>query len=365
MLTYPVAHIDLAAVQHNLARVKECAPTSHIMSVIKANAYGHDAVEVAHALSGSDAFAVARLAEGLALREAGFKQAIVILEGVQYEDDLRLASEHTLSLVFHHWSQIELINSVTLNQPLSFCWLMLETGMNRLGLATEKVPEAMTLLTTSQAVSGDIGIMSHFANADEIGHKHNQKQLTKFKQLCEQYPTSPMSIANSAAILSLPESHGDWVRPGLVLYGISPFETQSASELNLKPVMKLMATLTSIQQLEVGDKVGYGGQWCAHAATKVGIVNIGYADGYSRQLSNTGKVLIHGQYANVIGRVSMDMIAVDLAEIKNVSVGDEVTLWGGGELAVETVAGYANTIAYELVSQVNPRVIRKYYHGKN
>ena len=242
---------------------------------------------------------------------------------------------------------------------------MLETGMNRLGLAIEKAPEAMTLLAKSPAIVGDIGIMSHFANADEIGHEHNQKQLTLFKQFCEQYPTSPTSIANSAAILSLPKSHGDWVRPGLMLYGISPFDTQSASELNLKPVMKLMATLTSIQQLEAGDKVGYGGQWCAHAATKVGIVNIGYADGYSRQLSNTGIVLIHGQQANVIGRVSMDMIAVDLAEIENVSVGDNVTLWGDDNLDVETIASKANTISYELVSQVNSRVIRKYHYGEN
>jgi len=359
---YPVAKIDLVALKHNLSRVKQLAPDCQVMSVIKANAYGHGAEKVAHALVESDAFAVARLDEGLRLRESGITKPIVILEGVNTEEGLHKAAEHSLSLVFHHESQINLLVTTQLKSPLSFCWLMVETGMHRLGLAMDKCENALTQLSSSSNIADQVGLMSHFANADTVDDSRNTQQLTHLKQLMTQYEL-PTSMANSAAILSYPDSHGDWLRPGLMLYGISPFEDQSAKELDLKPVMQLESKITAIQDLKASDQVGYGGDWTAQQATRIAIVSIGYGDGYSRQLSNKGLVVIQDQIAVVIGRVSMDMIAIDISKLGNVNVGDKVILWGDENLAVETIAELANTIPYELVCQVSERVIRE-YHGE-
>lgn len=363
MQTYPVAKIDLAALKHNLSRVKQLSPKNRVMSVIKANGYGHGAVEVSKALAESDAFAVARVSEGIQLRDSGIKQPIVILEGVNSPSDLQSAADYSLSLVFHHWSQIELATTIQLSKPLSFCWLMVETGMHRLGLSTEKLDDAIRLLSDSSNISDQIGLMSHFANADIIGDPRNQQQLNKLKQLINKH-NMPTSMANSAAILSLPESHGDWLRPGLMLYGISPFEHQSAEDLDLVPVMQLKSVVTAIQKLNAGDQVGYGGDWIAKQVTRIAIVSIGYGDGYSRQLSNTGSVLIQSKIAAVLGRVSMDMIAIDISNINEVSIGDEVILWGAQLLSVEQLALQAKTIPYELVCQVNERVIREYHNGE-
>ena len=359
MQNYPVAKIDLAALKHNLSRVKQRAANSQIMSVIKANAYGHGAIKVAHALAESDAFAVARLDEGLQLREAGITQPIVILEGVNTEVDLHIASEQSLSLVFHHESQINLLMTTELEKPLRFCWLMVETGMHRLGLAMEKCESALEQLSSSSNIVDQVGLMSHFACADTIDDPRNKEQLENLKQL-NAYGDIPTSMANSAAILSYPDSYCDWLRPGLMLYGISPFEDQSAKDLDLKPVMQLQSQITAIQVLKAGDQVGYGGDWTAEHETRIAIVSIGYGDGYSRQLSNKGSVIIHGQVAAVIGRVSMDMIAIDISKLGNINVGDKVILWGCKHLAVETIADLANTIPYELVCQVSERVKREY-----
>jgi len=361
--SYPIANIDLTALKHNLSRVKQHAPNSRVMSVIKANAYGHGAIEVANALGDSDAFAVARLDEALRLRESGITKAIVILEGVNSEVDLHKAAEQSLSLVFHHDSQINLLMTTQLETPLSFCWLMVETGMHRLGLAMEKCEGALEQLSTSPNILDQVGLMSHFANADTIADPRNTQQLTHLKQLVSQ-DNIPTSMANSAAILSYPASHGDWLRPGLMLYGISPFEDQSAQDLGLKPVMQLQSQITAIQEIKSGDQVGYGGDWTAQQETRIAIVSIGYGDGYSRQLSNAGRVLLNDELVDVVGRISMDMIAIDITTLENVNIGDEVTLWGNEQLSVETVADMANTIPYELVCQVSDRVIREYKDGK-
>lgn len=362
MQTYPVATINLSALKHNLSRVKQLAPNSHVMSVIKANAYGHGAVDVAHALAESDAFAVARLAEGVQLRESGIKQPIVILEGVNTASDMVIASEHSLSLVFHNELQIELLTQVSLAKPLCFCWLMVETGMHRLGLPVEKVDDALIALSANENIADSVGLMSHFANADLIGDVRNKQQLEQLNQLALKHGR-PTSMANSAAILSYPESHGHWLRPGLMLYGISPFEDKTAPELGLHTVMNFQSVITAIQALKVGDQVGYGGSWIAESDMKVAIVSIGYADGYSRQLSNSGMVLIQGKRAAVLGRVSMDMIAIDISHLSYATIGDKVTLWGDG-LPVEYIAAQANTISYELVCQVSQRVIREYHNGQ-
>jgi len=360
--SYPVAHINLAALQHNFERVKQLAPNSKIMSAIKADAYGHGALQVAQALHDSDAFAVARLSEGLLLRVAGIQQAIVILEGVSSVADLQTAAENDLSIVFHHPSQLKLITTAQLSKPLSFCWLMVETGMHRLGLSTDRIDDALKVLSSSPNIIGEIGLMSHFANSDLVGDPRNQQQLDTFIECADLYSLKT-SMANSAAIFSFAASHGDWVRPGLMLYGATPFTDKTAQDLGLKPVMQLTSELIAIQPLQVGDKVGYGGSWTAKKTGRIGIVSIGYGDGYSRHLSNVGLVLINNQRVPVIGRVSMDMMAIDLSNLSEASVGDAVIMWGSELLTVDDMAHKANTISYELLCQLNERVKREYHHG--
>lgn len=362
MSAYPVAHINLGALQHNFERVKQLAPNCKIMSVIKADAYGHGAIQVAQALHDSDAFAVARLSEGLRLRAAGIQQAIVILEGVNSVADLQTAADNTLSVVFHHASQLELISTVQLTRPLTFCWLMVETGMHRLGLSTDQLEDALKTLSVSPNVIGEIGLMSHFANSDLVGDARNQQQLDKLMECAEQYDLET-SMANSAAIMSIEASHGDWIRPGIMLYGASPFEDKTAQDLDLKPVMLLRSELIAMHPLQIGDSVGYGGNWSAGKPGYVGIVSIGYGDGYSRHLSNVGSVVIHNQRVAILGRVSMDMIAIDLSDLSDATIGDEVILWGNDLVTVDDMAQQANTISYELLCQLNERVTRDYHHG--
>jgi len=361
--TYPVASIDLAALQHNLKLIKQLAPNSQVISVIKANAYGHGHIEVAQALDNSDAFAVARLSEALELRKAGIKHKIVLLEGVTTAEEIQTAADYDLSLVFHHQTQIKLLEQTKLVKPLSFCWLMIETGMHRLGFDISDVDEILTRLETNEAIAGKIGLMSHFANADLVDDQRNQQQMAMILAVTED--DHSISMANSAAILSFPASHQQWLRPGLMLYGVSPFDDKSATDLGLKPVMQLKSVITSIQQLSKGDQVGYGGDWVALESKTVGIVSIGYGDGYSRHLSGVGQVLINGKHAQVVGRVSMDMICIDLDDRSDVNIGDEVVLWGDKQLPIELVAKQANTIPYELMCQVSGRVKRQYYHGQS
>jgi len=357
--TYPVAHIDIAALKHNLNKVKGFAPDSKVMSVIKANAYGHGDIRVAIALEKSDAFAVARLSEGIHLRQAGIKKNIVLLEGIHDAEQLQLAAENDLSPVFHNRVQIALLSDAELIKPLQFCWLMIETGMHRLGIPKAELPGALTTLTNSHNINGEIGVMTHFANADNPNDYRNKLQMDNLLE-SKEIENVNTAMANSAAIISLPGSHQQWIRPGVMLYGSSPFPDKTADDLGLKPVMKLVAQLIAIEQLQAGEQVGYGGDWQALKGMKVGTVNIGYGDGYSRQLSNKGKVWVHDQLVDVLGRVSMDMICIDLSSIHNVKMGDEVILWGIEQLQIDFIATYANTISYELLCQVNNRVVRQY-----
>lgn len=363
MRSFPVASIDLSALKHNLARVKQLAPNSKVMSVIKANAYGHGSLQVAQALKDSDAFAVARLEEGVKLRRAGIEHPIVLLEGVHSIEQLQQAANHTLSPVFHHQSQLDLLDIVLLDKPLRFCWLMLDSGMHRLGFSPENYSKALAKLTDSSNTVGDIGMLSHFANADIKGDSRNRKQLDKVHAVAQLVGDIELNLANSAAVIALEDSHQNWVRPGLMLYGISPLDELSASEAGLRPAMKLTAQLISVEDVKQGEQVGYGGDWQAPTAMRIGTVNIGYGDGYNRQLSNHGQVLINGHKTDVLGRVSMDMICIDLSSVGEVKLGQEVVLWGDGQLAVEDVAKQAKTIAYELVCQISPRVKRMYING--
>ncbi|MDT8310623.1 MAG: alanine racemase [Methylophaga sp.] len=358
MSLYPRAEISLDAIQHNLACVRRLAPYSKIMSVIKADAYGHGIKAIAAALADSDAFAVARLKEGIALRALGFQLPIVLLEGVHSLTDMETAARYQLTPVIHQTKHIDWLQDC---EDLPFCWLMLETGMHRLGLPVASIRDAIQQLP---AYDDRLGLMSHFANSDLVGDLRNQNQLMVIKKLAAETGL-PVCMANSAAVLSLPESHADWVRPGLMLYGISPFADKAGPELGLQPVMQLKSTLIATQWLKAGDEVGYGGEWTAKQSCRMGVISIGYGDGVSRHLSNTGQVLIRGKQLPVIGRVSMDTICVLLEDCPDAQTGDEVLLWGNVQLTVESQALRADTIPYELTTVLASRVDREYLHGKS
>jgi len=334
------------------------------MSVIKADAYGHGAITAAEALQESDAFAVARLKEGVFLRQKGVEHPIVLLEGVNTEQDFITASEYQLSPVIHLHSQIQLLQTLTLPKPLAFNWLMVDSGMHRLGIRPEQVEMALRLLAESSNISGEVGLMSHFANSDLDCDPRNQKQLAHMLAL--KHKTSlPLCLANSAAVICLAESHQQWVRPGLMLYGVSPFSDKSGTELGLKPVMTLKTQLIAVYDLEVGDQVGYGGEWTAEVPTRIGVASIGYGDGYSRHLSNKAEVIIRGKKAPVIGRVSMDTICINLNHVEQAETGDDVIVWGTADLAVEQLATLAETIPYELVTVLCQRVNKEVINGES
>lgn len=357
-MSYPRAVINLNAAAHNLACVRRLAPHSKIMSVIKADAYGHGVQAIAEALSASDAFAVARISEGIKLRDLGFQQAIVLLEGVHSKSEMQAAAQYQLAPVIHQPAHINWLQQC---HDLPFCWLMLETGMHRLGLPETVIRDVIKQLP---AYDGKLGLMSHFANSDLIGDKRNQNQLTVMQNLAADTGL-PVCMANSAAVLSLPESHADWVRPGLMLYGISPFADKTGADLGLRPAMQLKSILIATQVLQAGDQVGYGGEWTATQSCRMGVVSIGYGDGFNRHLSNSGQVLIHGKLLPVIGRVSMDTICVLLEACPDAQTGDEVLLWGHAELAVENQALKAGTIPYELTTVLAGRVDRAYQYGES
>lgn len=362
MSRYPFARIDLEALKHNLQQVRQYAPNSKVMSVIKADAYGHGVIQIAKALTQSDGFAVARLSEALHLRQNGFQQPVTIFEGISSIEEWRLASDHNLSPVLHQQQHLDLLFKAQIKQPLPAIWLMLETGMHRLGLPEPAIQQIIHQLDKRKDLIEQFGLMSHFANSDLLNDVRNQQQLAVIQKLA-QSSGLPVCMANSAAIISLPESHCDWVRPGLMLYGASPFADKTGADLGLKPVMQLVSKLIATQELKPGDEVGYGGQWTANKTMRMGVVSIGYGDGYNRHLSNIGAVIIRGQRLPIIGRVSMDTVCVNLDDCPQAQLEDEAIIWGTDELAVEWLAEQAGTIPYELLTCVTPRVQREYLHG--
>ncbi|SFK30775.1 alanine racemase [Methylophaga sulfidovorans] len=361
-MTFPTATISVTALQYNFKRVKQTASNSKVMSVIKADAYGHGMATVAEALKHSDAFAVARLSEAVSLRQHGVTHPIVILEGINSADDFQLAAELRLSPVIHLSSQVDLLSSITLDQSLSFNWIMVDSGMHRLGIRPDDVETAISRLKASGNMLDEFGLMSHFANSDLVGDSRNQHQLEHMLNL--KHKTGlPVCLSNSAAVLAYPESHLDWVRPGLMLYGISPFGGKAGTDHDLQPAMQLTTQLISTYDLNIGEQVGYGGDWTATQQSRIGVASIGYGDGYSRHLSNCSEVVIQGQRCPVIGRISMDTICINLTDCSQAMVGDEVLLWGRSELMVEEVAEYASTIPYELVTVLSKRVNRDVIDG--
>ncbi len=340
-----IATISQSALLHNLSVVKQYAPQAKIVAVVKANAYGHRLNLVAPILENANVLAVSELQEAQILRQISNKP-ILLLSGVYSDEQLQQSIDLNCQCVVHHMSQTALINNSM--QTLGI-WLKLDTGMHRLGLSTKEYQQCYTDFKSNPLINIEC-VMSHFACADELNHLMNQTQLKLFNTITQN--ENNRSMANSAAILTLPESHFNIVRPGIMLYGVSPFSDDS---FTLKPVMQLLAPIISIKTLQAGESVGYGATWTADKPSTIAIVAIGYGDGYPRHANNNTPVLINNTLCPLVGRVSMDMIAVNVSNVK-VAINDMAILWGDEKLRVETIAQHSNTISYELLTNVSPRV---------
>jgi alanine racemase len=346
------ATINLGAVTRNAERIRAMVPKAKIMAVIKANGYGHGLLRIAKSLSGVDALAVARTDEGLALRGGGITQRVIVLQGFANIAELQLHVSANLEPVVHSPWQIEVLEHAKLKHPIHI-WLKVDTGMHRLGLMPDEFPSCLKRLESCPAINQPIPIMTHFANADHIEDDYTDRQMDFFNHLGTQ--GHERCAPNSAGILGWQESHTDWVRPGVMLYGVSPFADRTGLDEGLEPVMTLRTHLISIKHLAVGAKVGYGCVWTCERPTRLGVIAAGYADGYPRFADSGTPVLIRGHKVPIVGRVSMDMIMVDLTDCPEAEVGDEVTLWGEG-LPIEEIAKHASTIPYTLLTGVTPRV---------
>jgi alanine racemase len=350
-MTRPIrATFDLAALRHNQAVARQHAGSASVWSVVKANAYGHGLARVAQGLKDvADGFALIELEGAIALRRLGLRQPILMLEGFYAQDELPLFAEHGLIPVLHSLAQAKLMSTVQLATRLPV-YLKLNTGMNRLGLNPDELEQALSLI---EPCAGPITLMTHFADADgAAGIAH---QLANFNAM-RRGRAFPVSLANSAALLRFPEACGDWARPGIMLYGGSPFpDDQSAETLGLQPVMTLETELIAVRDIVAGDRVGYGGVFAAPAPMRIGVVACGYGDGYPRHAPTGTPILVGGRRTRTLGRVSMDKLCVDLSGLPEAGVGTPVTLWGKG-LAADEVATAAGTISYELLCALASRV---------
>ncbi|MCF8179492.1 MAG: alanine racemase [Sulfuritalea sp.] len=351
------ARLDWSALRHNQGIARSHAGDAGIWSVVKADAYGHGLLPAARALEEvGDGFALIELEGAMALRDAGFSQPILMLEGPYQADELGIYAEYELTPALHSLWQIDALIEARLPVRLPV-YLKLNTGMNRLGFNPEEFNAALGRLDAADCVAS-VTLMTHFADADE--ERGIAAQLERFQAMTERC-NLPMSVANSATLLRFPEAIGDWARPGIMLYGSSPFPAlKSAAEIGLQPVMTLESEVIAVRQLQPGDAVGYGGSFVAKAPMRVGIVACGYGDGYPRHAPTGTPVRIAGQATWTLGRVSMDKICIDLSALpEKVGVGDTVTLWGGAGdmyLAADDVAGAAGTVAYELFCALAARV---------
>lgn len=349
------ARLDAQALLHNLRQVRRRAPTARVMAVVKANGYGHGLAWVTHALrDAADGFAVASTEEGLRLREAGVLKPVMLLEGFFSADELPALQLRQLAPVLHHEPQLQLLESHPAQLPSSV-WIKLDTGMHRLGFAPAQLADALARLHRLRGIH-DIRVMTHFANADDASDARTRAQIELFHSKVNGLGLET-SLANSAGIVAWPDSHADWVRPGIMLYGASPVLGKTAEELNLKPVMTLESALLAVHARKKGDAIGYGGNYVCPEDMPVGVVAIGYGDGYPRHAPPGTPVRVNGSRVPLVGRVSMDMITVDLRTQPQARVGDPVVLWGEG-LPVDEVAAKAGTISYELLCRVAERIPR-------
>jgi alanine racemase len=338
------ALIDLQALRHNYQLARELTGAK-ALAVIKADAYGHGAVRCALALEQqADGFAVACIEEALELRAAGIKAPVLLLEGFFEASELPLIVQHDLWCVVHSLWQLEAIEQAQLSKPITV-WLKLDSGMHRVGLHAKDYQAAYQRLLASGKVAR-IVLMSHFARADELDSAASNEQLAVF-QSARQGLSAEVSLRNSPAVLGWPNMPSDWVRPGLMLYGATPFEVPQAEAARLQPVMTVQSRVISVRELPAGEPVGYGAKFVSPRPTRVGVVAMGYADGYPRQAPNGTPVLVAGKRTQLIGRVSMDMLCIDLTDVPEAGLGSPVELWGKNVLASE-VAMHAGNIPYQI-----------------
>ncbi|MEM6998518.1 MAG: alanine racemase [Pseudomonadota bacterium] len=345
--------IDKQALKHNFQRVKELAPNSKIMAIIKADAYGHGLIRVAKTLSDVDAFGVACLEEAEQLRAAGISNSIVLLEGAHKEIDLLRIVQLRLDVVIHNEIQIEMLEQANLDESLQV-WLKIDTGMHRLGVPLKNVKEILDRVNNCSNIKSSSKLMTHFATANEQSNPLTQQQLTRFNDFSKKLDYEK-TVANSASVINFPETHLDWIRPGLMLYGVSPMKEGRANDHGLKPVMTMESEIISIQHLSKGDCVGYGATWSCPEDMPIGIVAAGYGDGFPRHAKSGTPILVNNVRCALIGRASMDMLTVDLRNQPDTKIGDRVVLWGES-LPIEEIAQYADTIPYELMCGVHKRL---------
>lgn len=353
MKPFPRAEISAKALKNNLARLRQIAPSSKVMAVVKANGYGHGLLNVAHCIEEADGFGLARLEEAIALRDGGIDAKLILLEGFFRSVDLQTLVENSIETVIHNEVQLDMLEQAELSNPVSV-WLKIDTGMHRLGFTPEQFNDVYARLEAMPQVAKPINLMSHFACADEPTNPCTSEQMKLFQQLTKNSP-GDYTLANSAGTLYWPASHGDWIRPGIALYGVSPVIGDLGANHGLIPAMKLVSQLIAVRDHKAGEPVGYGSFWKAKSDTVLGVVAIGYGDGYPRNAPEGTPVWVNGRLVPIVGRVSMDMLTVDLGIDSSDAIGDEVILWGE-PLPVELVAEHIGTIAYELVTKLTPRV---------
>lgn len=367
------ATINGSALRHNMQLIKSLAPHSKICAVVKANAYGQGIRRVIKNLEDLvDAFGVARMKEALTIQESGYAGKILLLEGFFDREELLKTLSRRFDTVIHCIEQLELLEAVAkewqAEQSKGFwkrktkiyfpitVWLKIDTGMHRLGVHPEQVAEFYQRLSQCPLVEA-VNFVSHFSRADELDCGYTEKQIATFEQISQGYPVQ-RSISASSGILYWQQAHYDWVRPGIIMHGISP-HSQPITELGFEPVMTLSSSLIAVRSHKAGEPVGYGGAWVSPNDTKIGVVAIGYGDGYPRNAPEGTPVFINGRKVPIVGRVSMDMMTVDLGLDSQDKVGDEVILWGK-PLLIEEVAGAIGVINYELITKLTPRVITEY-----
>jgi len=352
MARHTIARIDAEAVAHNLGRVRQWAPDSKVMAVVKADAYGHRLDLCLPALAAADMLAVASIDEARAVRRLGNRQAVLLLEGVLHASDLAVVEALGLELTVHHLSQVEMLETVG-RAPCARLWLKVDSGMHRLGVEPD---QARALHARLQALPGvgQVNLISHFASSECPLPDTAARQLARFDAAVAGLD-GEHCLANSGAILNHPHSHRHWVRAGIVLYGISPLAGKTGLELGLRPAMTVEAEILAVNRVAAGEAIGYGGRYIAERELKVGVVGIGYGDGYPRSVIDGAPVLVGGHRCPLVGRVSMDMITVDLSDCPDVAIGDRAVLWGQ-DLPMEEIAAAADTIAYELSCRITRRV---------
>lgn len=340
---------------HNIRKIRDLSHNKLIMAVVKANAYGHGIRSTALRIEKyADSFGVASIEEALALRQVGIKNPIILMEGIFEPDELLIASCQNFQVVFHHPIQLGWLKGLSVPLPLS-AWIKIDTGLGRLGFSINDAHHALNSLRNCQHIKQPIGLMSQLSCADNPDHYLNEIQLQLFNDLAKNWE-GPKSLANSATAFAFPDAQYDVIRPGLFLYGVSPFKGSKASDYGLKPVMTLQTRLISVRKREAGSFIGYGATHECKEPTNIGIIAIGYGDGYLRALPPKTPVLVNGEKCHLVGRISMDMAAIDLSACKEgAAVGDPVVLWGEG-LPIEEVIEGSSLIPNELLTGVQSRV---------